>query len=183
MEDLNIRSVRFSVAVDEKFEKVARKLGRTKRLLFLQMVEYFYRSKKDPADVSDELLKNALLKNHNQYISFIRAQENMILLPIKAEVVRMSRSQRDIIERFNNDILKHNASLLDRQQAQTSAIIQMGKLLEELIGRSKKADVLKSQALLLVEDYAAARDALGTRASAREKSELLLALKKKIDLL
>lgn len=46
MKDLNIRSVRFSVAVDEKFEKVARKLGRTKRLLFVQMVEYFYKSKK-----------------------------------------------------------------------------------------------------------------------------------------
>ncbi len=78
-------------------------------LLFVQMVEYFYKSKKDPADLNDELLKNALLKNHQQYISFIRAQENMILLPIKAEVDRMSRSQRDIIERFNNEILKHNA--------------------------------------------------------------------------
>lgn len=107
----------------------------------------------------------------------------MILLPIKAEVDRMSRSQRDIIERFNNEILKHNASLLSGQQAHTTAIIQMGKMLEEFIGKSKKADMMKSQLLSLVDEYAASLDALSPRASEKEKSQLLSRLKDRINLL
>lgn len=169
MEDLNIRSVRFTVAVDEKFEKVARKLGRTKRLLFVQMVDYFYKSKKDPVDLNDELLKNSLVKNHQQYISFIRAQENMLLVPIKAEVDRVSRSQRDIIERFNSEILKHNALLLGGQKSQGSAIGVMEKTLGQLLKKTKDVDVLKAQFLFLFEEYLLARESLGQRASAKEK--------------
>ncbi|WP_431293367.1 BfmA/BtgA family mobilization protein [Pedobacter sp. P26] len=147
MEDTNIRSVRFSVAVDAKFEKIAVKLSRTKRLLFIQMVDYFYKSKKDPMDLNDDLLKNTLVKNHQQYISFIRAQENMLLLPIKAEVDRVSRSQRDIIERFNSEILKHNALVLGGQKSHTLAIGGMEKTLALLLKKTKDADVLKAQFL------------------------------------
>jgi hypothetical protein len=49
MEDINVRSVRYPLLVDQKFEKIALKLGRTKRQVFIQMVDYFYKSKKDPA--------------------------------------------------------------------------------------------------------------------------------------
>ena len=48
MEDINVRSVRYPVVVDQKFEKIALKLGRAKRQVFIQMVDYFYKSKKDP---------------------------------------------------------------------------------------------------------------------------------------
>jgi hypothetical protein len=44
---LNVRSVRYPLLVDQKFEKLALKLGRTKRQLFIQMVDYFYKCKKD----------------------------------------------------------------------------------------------------------------------------------------
>jgi hypothetical protein len=53
MEDINVRSVRYPLLVDQKFEKLALKLGRTKRQLFIQMVDYFYKSKKDPVDLND----------------------------------------------------------------------------------------------------------------------------------
>lgn len=183
MEDLNIRSVRFTVAVDEKFEKVARKLGRTKRLLFVQMVDYFYKSKKDPVDLNDELLKNSLVKNHQQYISFIRAQENMLLVPIKAEVDMVSRSQRDIIERFNSEILKHNALLLGGQKSQGSAIGVMEKTLGQLLKKTKDVDVLKAQFLFLFEEYLLARESLGQRASAKEKQELGSRIKDQVRML
>src|SRR5213080_3787477 len=98
MEDINVRSVRYPVAVDQKFEKIALKLGRTKRQVFIQMIDYFYKSKKDPLDLNDELLKNALMKNHQQYIGFIKSQENMLLIPIKTEMERVSLSQAKIIE-------------------------------------------------------------------------------------
>jgi hypothetical protein len=53
MEDINVRSVRYPVTVDQKFEKIALKLGKTKRQVFIQMVDYFYKSKKDPLDQND----------------------------------------------------------------------------------------------------------------------------------
>src|SRR5690606_5243673 len=59
--------------------------GRPQRLVFAQMVDYFHRSKKDPKDVNDELLKNTLLKQHRDYIGFIRTQESDILIPIKRD--------------------------------------------------------------------------------------------------
>jgi len=58
--DENKKSVRFPEAVDERLTLLARKLGRTKRELFMQMVDYFYKSKKDPADLNDEVLKKEL---------------------------------------------------------------------------------------------------------------------------
>jgi hypothetical protein len=60
MEDINVKSVRYPEVTDQKFEKIALKLGRTKRQVFIQMVDYFYKSKKDPMDLNDELLKNTL---------------------------------------------------------------------------------------------------------------------------
>jgi hypothetical protein len=55
----------YPVAVDEKFEKIALKLGRTKRQVFIQMVDYFYKSKKVPSDLNDELWEtpNSFLVN------------------------------------------------------------------------------------------------------------------------
>ncbi len=49
--DQNIKSVRFPKEVDERLSILTRKLGRTKRMLFVQMVDYFYRSKKYPIDL------------------------------------------------------------------------------------------------------------------------------------
>ena len=43
-EDINVRSVRYPLSTDQKFEKIALKLGRTKRQVFIQMVDYFYKS-------------------------------------------------------------------------------------------------------------------------------------------
>lgn len=42
------RTVKYSVSDDVKFDKIALKLGRSKRLVVSEIVEYFYRSKKDP---------------------------------------------------------------------------------------------------------------------------------------
>jgi len=55
--DPNSKSVRFPKEVDERLSLLARKLGRTKREVVMQMVECFYKSKKDPTDLNDEVLK------------------------------------------------------------------------------------------------------------------------------
>lgn len=55
--DENTKSVSFPKEIDDRLALLSRKLGRTKRLLVMQMVDYFYKSKKDPADLNDEVLK------------------------------------------------------------------------------------------------------------------------------
>ena len=56
MEHETLRTVKFPEAVALKFDKIALKLGISKRQLFTQMVDYFLRSKKDPSYLNDELV-------------------------------------------------------------------------------------------------------------------------------
>ena len=85
MEKKYNKSVRFTDTTDEKFGKIAEKLGRSKQDLLAEMVDYFYKSKKDPADLSDEILKKELGQGINRIISFIKVQEKDILAPMLAE--------------------------------------------------------------------------------------------------
>jgi hypothetical protein len=171
------------VPVDEKFEKIALKLGRTKRQVFIQMVDYFYKSKKDPLDLNDELLKNALMKNHQQYISFIKSQENMLLIPMKTEMDRVSVSQAKIIERFNTQILKANTDLLNNQNTLDQKLNAIGIVMETMQKGSKSKEALKSQFLYILDSYIKSRDAFSMMTSGREKNELIAVTKAQISLL
>ena len=183
MEDINVRSVRYPVSVDQKFEKIALKLGRTKRLLFIQMVDYFYKSKKDPVDLNDELLKNALMKNHQQYIGFIRAQETMLLIPIKTEMDRVSRSQGKIIDRFNSEVLKHNVDVLNNLQSHAKAFGEVARVMDAILKVMKSKETLKEQFLFILDGYIRSREAFGMMTSGREKDELIAITKEQIRLL
>ena len=105
------KTLRFSTETDEKLGEIAARLGQSKFQSFNQMVDYFYRTKKDPTDINDELLKKALAKNHDTYIRFIRAQEEKILIPVKVELDRMVASQIKIIDSFNSQVLKANKEI------------------------------------------------------------------------
>lgn len=107
-----MRTIKYDMQTAHKMERIALKLGRPQRLVFAQMVDYFHRSKKDPKDVNDELLKNTLLKQHRDYIGFIRTQENDLLIPIKRKVDRMTRSQKNIVDFFNGQ-QQHNKVVLE----------------------------------------------------------------------
>jgi len=85
MENKYNKSVRFTESTDEKFGKVAEKLGRSKQDLLAEMVDYFYKSKKDPSDLNDEILKKELGQGINRIISFVKVQEKDILSPMLAE--------------------------------------------------------------------------------------------------
>jgi hypothetical protein len=183
MEDINVRSVRYPVTVDQKFEKIALKLGRTKRQVFIQMVDYFYKSKKDPLDLNDELLKNALMKNHQQYIGFIKSQDNMLLIPIKTEMDRVSVSQAKIIERFNTQILKANTDLSNNQHALAQKLTGIDALMETVSKNQKNKDHLKKQFLFILDGYIKSREAFGMMTSAREKDELIAVTRSQVSLL
>jgi hypothetical protein len=182
IEDINVRSVRYPVAVDQKFEKIALKLGRTKRQVFIQMVDYFYKSKKDPLDLNDELLKNALMKNHQQYIGFIKSQENMLLIPIKTEMDRMIVSQVKIIESFNTQVLKANTDLLNNQHALAQKLTGVDVLMNTISKSQQSKEHLKKQFLFILDGYIKSRDAFGMMTSGREKDELIAVTRSQVGL-
>jgi hypothetical protein len=183
MEDINVRSVRYPIVVDQKFEKIALKLGRTKRQVFIQMVDYFYKSKKDPIDLNDELLKNALMKNHQQYIGFIKAQENMLLIPIKTEMDRVSQSQGKIIDRFNSEVLKHNVDVLNNLQSHAKAFGEVARVMDAILKVMKSKETLKEQFSFILDGYIRSRETFGMMTPGREKDELIAITKEQIRLL
>jgi hypothetical protein len=183
MEDINTRSVRYPLIIDQKFEKIALKVGRTKRQLFIQMVDYFYKSKKDPADLNDEMLKGTLVKNHQQYIGFIKAQENLLLVPIKNVTDRIAESQRQIIEFFNTQVLKHNIDVLNNQSEQARVINEIGKVIENLLKEWQSKETLKVQFLSILDSYIRSRESFNVMTSNREKEELIAATIKQVNLL
>ena len=183
MEDINIRSVRYPLPVDEKLVKIALKLGRTKRQVFIQMVDYFYKSKKDPLDLNDELLKNALMKNHKDYIGFIRKQEDMLLIPIKTEMDRMVASQIKIIDRFNGEVLKHNVDVLNKQNLHDQKLSAIALMMDTIQKGLKSKEQLKMQFLHILDGYIKSRDAFGLMTSGKEKEELISVTKAQVSLL
>jgi hypothetical protein len=183
MEDINVRSVRYPVVVDQKFEKIALKLGRTKRQVFIQMVDYFYKSKKDPIDLNDELLKNTLLKNHQQYIGFIKTQENMLLVPMKSLMDKISESQRVVIDRFNTEVLTHNADVLTNQHDLAAMMGEIARLMDAILQSQKSKEMLKAQFISILEAYIKAREAFTMMTAAREKEDLIATTKKQVTLL
>jgi hypothetical protein len=94
------KSVRFDSDTDLKFSKLSDKLGRSKQELFGQMVDYFYKSKKDPADLNDELLKKELGQGINRIISFIKTQEKEALTPMLADLALLQRSLDQLSQQY-----------------------------------------------------------------------------------
>jgi hypothetical protein len=183
MEDINVKSVRYPEVTDQKFEKIALKLGRTKRQVFIQMIDYFYKSKKDPMDLNDELLKNTLMKNHQQYVGFIKTQENMLLVPMKTLMDKIGESQRQIIERFNTEVLTHNVDVLNNQHALASMFGEIGRLMEAILQSQKNKEILKAQFISILEVYIKSREAFTMMTSGREKEELIAVTKEQVRLL
>jgi hypothetical protein len=173
MEDINTKSVRYPEATDKKFEKIALKLGRTKRLVFIQMVEYFYKSKKDPLDLNDDLLKNTLMKNHQQYIGFIKTQEQLLLVPMKALMDKIGESQRQVIERFNSQVLEHNVNVLNNQ-------VEIARVMHSVSNSLSSKEALKGQFMSILDHYSKKRDSFNVMTSAKEKEELITQAKNQI---
>jgi len=178
-----LRTVKYSVSDDVKFEKIALKLGRSKRLVFSQMVEYFYRSKKDPTDLNDELLKNTILKGQKEYIGFIKTQETELLIPIKRDSARMIEAMKKIIDRFNGQILKHNDEMLSNQSAHTKRLGTLHEVATNIEMKIITKERLKKNFMLIMNSYIRERERMGMMTSGKEKEELAEQTRKQIELL
>lgn len=174
------KTVRFTENTDTKFTKLALKLGRDKRMVFEQMVDYFYKSKKDPLDLNDELLKSTLLKNHNHYISFIKTQESDLLIPMKREIGRMLTALGKIIDFLNNDLRRHNETQISIQQViagnqetQVKKFAQTDQLMDKISIKLDTKEQMKTKFLYILDNYIKTRESFGITTPAIKKQELI----------
>lgn len=196
------KSVRFDSDTDLKFSKLNEKLGRSKQELFGQMVDYFYKSKKDPADLNDELLKKELGQGINRIIAFIKTQEKEALTPILADGRELQRNLNFLIRQFNGffNVDKENyihgfylesqqkrtgesANLLKQQQAlenqQKAMALELQKLLaetrtyqNETKAHQQTKSALKAKFRAILDNYIQQRDALNTLTQGRAVKDL-----------
>ncbi|MFC3563263.1 BfmA/BtgA family mobilization protein [Pedobacter jamesrossensis] len=178
-----LRTVKYSVQDDVKFEKIALKLGRSKRLVFSQMLDYFYRSKKDPTDLNDELLKNTILKGQKEYIGFIKTQETELLIPIKRDSARMLEAMKKIVDFFNDQVAKHNRKILDNQDGQTGILSKLNNAVGNINMKLKTEERLKMSFMLILNSYIRERDSFNMMTGQKEKDNLADQTRKRIDLL
>ncbi len=176
MEKEPVNTIKYPAILDAKINKLSLSLGLTKRALLIKMVDYFYRTKKDPADHNDELLKSTLNKSHKAYTSFIKTQEQLLLIPMKEAMDKMISNQRDIVKYFNEQVLNANKSILENQQEQTAKLRQTEQLLSKSLENKEK---LKNSFLQILNHYISSREELGTFKT-REKEELAAHARKQV---
>jgi hypothetical protein len=178
-----LRTVKYTISDDIKFEKIAGKLGRSKRQVLSQMIDYFYRSKKDPIDLNDELLKNTILKGQKEYIGFIRTQETDLLIPIKRDTTSMVELLKKIVLSFNNQVLKYNEQVLSNQTNQSKGLSSVYETLGYIEKKTEAKVSLKQKSINILNRYIKERESLGIMSSAREKEEMANKARKELELL
>lgn len=162
--NLDVKSIRFSIKVDEKMNQLSLKLGRSKKELFAQMVDYFYRTKKDPIDLNDEMLKKEITSGISKIISFYRQQENDLLIPQFETVNNLDITINTLIENHEQTLEKLK-QISNENQSISININQIQKRIQD-----KKE--LKSRFRIILESYISSRDSLGWNASAKSRDEI-----------
>lgn len=172
MKQIDTSSIRFSKTVNEKLEKLALGFKRSKKELFTQMVDYFYRSKKDPSDFGDEVLKKELSSGINRIISFIRQQEKDFLLPSFTDIGLLKVAlahNNDKLSQIDTHLVKEteiNSTNLKNSQNLLTAI-------KMLIGYQKQKEELKKQFSELLEYYIFSREEMGWTTTNVKKEQLV----------
>ncbi len=185
------KSVRFTEETDKKFEHIAEKLGRNKQEVFAQMVDYFYKSKKDPSDLNDELLKKEISAGISRLISFIKTQEKDTLSPMLAEVREGSRQTThfgknlvDLVGQLGDDWMQYRQEFAHLYWQRTEGtqskhggqIVAMGKELTAIrqgmhtLGQREEA--LKTAFKALLESYMGKREQLNSLTQGKALKEL-----------
>jgi len=178
--DENTKSVRFPEAVDERLTLLARKLGRTKREVVMQMVDYFYKSKKDPADLNDEVLKKELSSGISRILSFIRKQEGDMLVPMYSameELMAIAKAQSPLLRNIGKG--QSEATIMGRE---TSGYLKLvDGTLKKVLGNMRGRETLKSRFRQILDYYITQREALGWPVSAAKKEELAKHARQSLD--
>lgn len=175
------KSIRFSIAVDEKFQKLAVKLGRSKMLLLEQMVDYFYRNKKDPVDFNDDMLKNSILKNAQNQIAFLKTQEKIFLFPLNEKIGEVLEQQGEILEALDEQVLQANQAQEEEHKRQLQHLTDIYHLLKGLNNRMDGKADLKHKFLYILNNYINMREKITGFLSGKEKEELVTETRRQVE--
>lgn len=177
MKQTDTNSIRYPQEVDEKLEKLAKGFGRSKKELFCQMVDYFYRCKKDPGDPGDEVLKKELSSGINRILAFIRQQEKDFLLPMftnSNELKTMTLRQGGMLQSIGKLLLggnEHTKVLVDHSS-------KMLMELKQIASRQLDKETLKEYFSEVLEFYITQREEMGWTTSGTKKEELIAHVRK-----
>ncbi|WP_293930429.1 BfmA/BtgA family mobilization protein [Sphingobacterium sp. UBA6645] len=158
------KSVRFPIATDEKLSKLSLKLGRSKKMIICQTVDYFYHTKKDPVDLNDELLKRQIASGISRIIAFSKQQEKDLIIPQYEILDRLDASINMVLDQSEN-FAEKLGQINELQQ-------RYMKMFAEFSNSSLDKNTLKSRFKLIFESYISSRDKLGWNASATSKEEI-----------
>jgi hemerythrin-like domain-containing protein len=128
---------------------------------FAAMVDYFYKSKKDPRDLNDELLKKELVKRTDTIIAFIRTMEEELLRPLKKDGDKIIRALDKIIAFFNQQIINFNAEQQALYGQQTQTLNKVLQNVREITMSQASATVMKKRFSEILEYYIQAREQFG----------------------
>jgi len=171
--DENIKTIRFPVKTDEKLQTIANKCGLTKLDLFIYMVDYFYKTKKDPRDLNDELLKNAINKKTDNIVAFVKTQEQELLIPIKKEGERTNHTLKQLTELIHQKVISHNQKQSEDYQVQAINIQKIAEYLNRLDTAQLEKSKLRKRFSDILESYIRQREQLGMMSSKADKDELI----------
>ncbi|MFZ4263648.1 BfmA/BtgA family mobilization protein [Sphingobacterium sp. HJSM2_6] len=168
MEQWKEKSIRFPQKYDDKLSALVLKFGRSKKLFLVQMIDYFYRSKKDPADSGDEILKRELSYGINRILSFNKQQEKDLLIP----TMNLCAENFRLLNVFHEKLNKQE-ELLSRQKQQSSNILNEVNQLSKSISKNKtEKTLLISNIIILLDRFLKERDAIGWNLNSVKKNEL-----------
>lgn len=172
-------SIRYPKEVDIKLEKLAKGFKRSKKELFCQMVEYFYRSKKDPSDPGDEILKKELSSGINRILSFIRQQEKDFLLPLLTDtgIVKAAISEQKKLQQAMGNHLLADTVKIELLIAENKRLVEG---IKSLVSNQTEKDAIKKEFLKLLEYYISQREEMGWTTSSAKKEELISHIKTSI---
>lgn len=179
MKQNDTNSIRYPKEIDDKLDKLAKSLCRSKKELFCQMVDYFYRSKKDPSDPGDELLKRELSAGINRILSFIRQQEKDFLLPVFSDVGLLKVAfikHQDVLEGVGRHLLSES----EKTMLLTKRNEQIINGLKHIISKQKEKELLKEQFGQLLDYYISQREEMGWTTSSIKKDELIVHIKQSL---
>jgi hypothetical protein len=170
--DPNIKTIRFPITADSKLQKMCDKCGLTRIDFFIAMVDYFYKSKKDPRDLNDELLKKEIVKRSDTIIGFFRTQESDLLIPLKKDGERQIKLQNGTLEILNNQLIP----FAQKQEAFNKEEVKVLHEIWQHLMAGKQATVdrekLKKRFSEILENYIKGRDQMNMMTKQTEKDSL-----------
>lgn len=179
MKKRDTNSIRYPSDVDEKLGKLSKGLGRSKKELFSQMVDYFYRSKKDPTDWEDEILKKQMSSGINRIISFIRQQEKDFLLPLFTDsqiVKNAAGKQIQLIEAIATHLMAESEKT-KKIELQNELMVKGLKIIASTKQEKKK---LKESFSEILEYYITQREEMGWTTSNLKREKLVSFVRKSL---